>query len=201
MISFNNSQLSLKSLENSLIEIKKNDSINKYEFNDFKYELDKIEYEKKIKTESVLRINEWIESVPHHTFPKKKNRWINTMIAQSDLRNIVIYYELEYVMNSKFLKGILTSIMLNHYTDLYNKKTKLNICVSILCNLNPIDIFDYLIESKLLSMNGRRVYINRYILDLNINKELLNENNKRAHNNSLDMNSNSEIITKKRRFN
>lgn len=201
MISFNNSQLSLKSLENSLIDIKNDDSINKYEFDDFKYELDKIDYEKKIKTESVLRINEWIESVPNHTFPKKRNRWINAMNAQSDLRNVVIYYKLNYIMNSKFLKGILTPIMLTYYSDLYNKKTKLNICISILCNLNPIDIFDYLIEANLLSIKGKRVYINRFILDLNINKELLNENNKREHNSSLDINSSSDIITKKRRFN
>ena len=189
MISFNKSQFSLNSLNDAIAEIKNEDSIKKYEFNDLKYELDKIEYEKKIKTQSVLRINEWIESVLYHTFPKTKYRWINTIIAQPNLRNISISYELREIINNSFIKEKIPMYLLEYYNYLYNEySSNLNIKKSIICKLDAIDIFDYLIDHNILSMKGRRVYINRYILD---NESIYNKSfyNKSIYNN---------IITNKR---
>ena len=67
--------MSSNELPNKLSLISLSDVINdmnkdNFSFDDFRYELAKVEYDNKTKYESVMRVNEWIESVPYHTFPK-----------------------------------------------------------------------------------------------------------------------------------
>ncbi len=125
MTSYNKPEISLESLGSIIEEIKEeeNKSKERFGFDEFKYELDKVEYKNKTKKESVLRINEWIESVPHHTFPKSKRRWINTIMAQSDLRNVAINYKLKDISTNIYLKEHIPSFILSYYDSIFNSTT------------------------------------------------------------------------------
>jgi len=167
MLSHNNS-MSLNSLTSALNEIKP-DKEQQFGFNDFKYELDKIEYNNKTKYESVMRFKEWADSVSHHTFPKTKYAWINTICAQPNLRNIFVSYKTRDIITNIYLKEHVNIYILNYYRNTYNEH-KLDELTrhdnkSILCKLNANQIFDNLIEFGVISVNGRRVNINRYKLE------------------------------------
>ena len=60
MISYNQSEISLKSLNIIIEEIEEDEckSNKQFGFDEFKYELDKIEFKNKTKYESVMRIND-----------------------------------------------------------------------------------------------------------------------------------------------
>jgi hypothetical protein len=144
-------------------------SNDRFIFDDFKYELCKNQYENKTRYESVMHINDWIETVPYHTFPKTKIGWINAIMTQPYLRTITINYKLKDIVTDLYLKQRLPIHILNFYNRIYNnpaidKTTE----QSIICHMNAIDIFDNMIELKLVRVEGKRVYINKYTLERNI---------------------------------
>lgn len=166
-----NNDISLNSLSSIITEIKHDEeqSVIRFGFDEFKYELAKVEYDNKTKYESVMRINEWIESVPYHTFPKTKYKWINTIMAQPDLRNIAVNYKITEIVTNVYLKDHIPIYILNFYNSIYNSphidKNALLKEKSILCKLNAIQVFDNLVELELVTVKGRRVYINRFKLE------------------------------------
>ena len=158
-------KLSLISLSDVINDMNKDN----FSFDDFRYELAKVEYDNKTKYESVMRVNEWIESVPYHTFPKTKYRWINAITAQPDLRNIAVNYKLNEIVTNVYLKEQIPGYVLNFYNSIFNSpnidKSAIIKEKSILCKLNAIQVFDNLIELELIRIDGKRVYINRYKLE------------------------------------
>jgi len=171
MISYNQSEISLKSLNIIIEEIEEDEgkSNKQFGFDEFKYELDKIEFKNKTKYESVMRINEWVESDPMHTFPKTKQKWINTIVSQADLRNVFVNYKLKDIVSNIYLMEHIPLYIFDYYKKVFNNpKTSPSIIMenrAILCRLTPLEVFDNLVEYKLISIIGKRVYINRYIFE------------------------------------
>ena len=156
----------------SVIDDIKHTEEQRFGFDDFKYELDKVEYTNKTKYESVRRINEWVESVSYHTFPKTKRTWINTIISQPNLRNLFVSYKVHELVTNVYLKEHIHLYILNYYHKIYNEH-KQNVLThldnkSILCKLAAVQVFDNLIEFGIISLIGKRVYINRYKFETSI---------------------------------
>ena len=159
--------LSLKSIDSCLDNIQQEHKkeIKAFDFNSFKYELDKDQYETKYKIETVKRLNSWIEANPDHTYPKSIKTWINTINAQQNLRNIVITYNVSQLLNNVYLKSKCPQYLVNLYENFIgNNSDNRTFTKIIICNLSAFEIFDIIKSYNLISIKGKRVYINRFIL-------------------------------------
>ena len=144
-----------------------------FDFNDMSKEIEEIQFKIYCKQQILENIYKWIKKNPHHTFPKKEKRWLNTIKSHKNLISIKYECDVKDILisirdNKRNIPYFLEGLRYYIYNDIeYGNECKLltNNKYLIIYG-NEKEAYQNLFDSGILYKQNPypRIYIRKYSL-------------------------------------
>lgn len=195
--------MDLTELNNIINEIKclPKDS---FSFKNLTNELDNISFKMKCRNESIKKTKEWIKRNPHHTFPKKKRRWLNALNDYINIRKITFKCDVKNLLigikNKSNIPDHLKGLSVYIYNSIkYDENTNeiIGSHENVHVFINEDELYQNLCDIGLLYQQFPfpRVYIYKSMIYGTYNSNMINSN-KRERDNDICTENETKIIKK-----